>query len=154
MVTINGKKPESQKRIGIETLNIYVPLAKRCGLRDVYHILRGLCMMVLEPEKWSTLETFLMRQADHMRAELDEVENYFRDQIWSKKILDYRAKFLSPFSVHATQYFTDAPWCALQIIVEHPTDCYAILHDIGHRCDLGCIQAGPITDFINNPRFS
>jgi|GEM_PF-2692252 len=30
MITISGKKPESQKRIALETLNIYVPLAKRC----------------------------------------------------------------------------------------------------------------------------
>lgn len=111
-------------------------------------------MMVLEPEKWSTLETFLRRQADYMRLELDELENYFQEQVWSKKILDYRAKFLSPFSVNATQYYSDESWYALQIIVENPTDCYAILHDIGHRCDMNCIQAGPITDFINNPRFS
>ncbi len=110
--------------------------------------------MVLEPEKWSTLETFHARQASHMRAELDEVEEYFAGQVWSKKILDYRAKFLSPFSVDPTRYFADTSWYALQIIVENPTDCYTILHDIGHRCDMNCIQAGPITDFINNPRFS
>jgi len=29
MITIGGKKPESQTRIALETLNIYVPLAKR-----------------------------------------------------------------------------------------------------------------------------
>jgi len=40
MITIDAKKPESQKRIALETLNIYVPLAKRSGLRDVYHILK------------------------------------------------------------------------------------------------------------------
>ena len=154
MVTISGKKPESQKRIALETINIYVPLAKRIGLRDVYHILKGLCMTVLEPEKWSTLETFLSRQTDRMRRELHEVEHYFSEQVWSKKILDYRAKFLSPFSIDPGQYFSDTAWYALQIIVEKPTHCYTILHDIGHQCDINCIQAGPITDFINNPRFS
>lgn len=154
MITISGKRPESQKRIALETAHIYVPLAKRSGLREVYHILRGLCMMVLEPEKWSTLETFLSRQSEYMRAELGEIKTYFSEQVWSKKILDYRAKFLSPFSVDSTKYFSETSWYALQIIVENPTDCYTILHDIGHHCDMNCIQAGPITDFINNPRFS
>jgi (p)ppGpp synthase/HD superfamily hydrolase len=111
-------------------------------------------MMILEPEKWLTLETFLTKQASHMRSELAELESYFREQVWSKKIIDYRTKFLSPFSVNASQYFSDEPWYALQIIVEKPTNCYAILHDIGHNCDINCIQAGPIKDFINNPRFS
>lgn len=154
MVTIRGKSVESQIRIARETLNIYVPLAKRSGLRDVYHILRALCMQILEPEKWLTLETFVDRQSEYIRNELEEVEHYFTEQIWSKKILDYRTKFFSPFSVHSENYFSDTEWYALQIIVEKPTDCYAILHDIGHRCDMNCIQAGNIVDFINNPRFS
>ncbi len=141
MVTIQGKSPESQKRIALETLNIYVPLAKRSGLRDVYHILRALCMTVLEPEKWSTLETFLNRQAVLMRKEIDDIKSYFSEQIWSKKILDYRAKFFSPFSLQPENYFSESSWHALQVIVEKPTDCYAILHDIGHRCDMNCIQA-------------
>jgi hypothetical protein len=89
-----------------------------------------------------------------MRTELKEVEEYFTQQIWSTKILDYRTKFLSPFSVDTMQYFSDTPWYTLQIIVKKPTDCYTILHDIGHRCDTNCIQAGPVIDFINNPRFS
>jgi len=90
-------------------------------------------MTVLEPEKWSTLATFLSHQSEHMRKELEEVEHYFKEQVWSKKIIDYRAKFLSPFSVNTAEYFSDEPWYALQIIVENPTDCYTILHDIGHR---------------------
>jgi (p)ppGpp synthase/HD superfamily hydrolase len=133
MITISGKSPESQKRIALETIHIYVPLAKRCGLRDIYHILQGLCMKVLEPEKWSTLETFLSRQTNLMRKELNELEDYFSQQVWSKKILHYRAKFLSPFSVDTAHYFSETTWYALQIIVEKPTDCYVILHDIGQR---------------------
>lgn len=154
MITIDAKKPESQKRIALETLNIYVPLAKRSGLRDVYHILKWLCIMVLEPEKWSTLETFVSQQAQYMRQESEEVKEYFSWQTWSTKILAYRTKFLSPFSLDPNQHFFQESWYAPQIIVEKPTDCYTILHDIGHRWDINCIQAGVITDFINNPRFS
>lgn len=90
-------------------------------------------MVILEPEKWSTLDTFLTRQEDHMQKELSEIRHYLSQQVWSTKILDYRAKFLSPFSVDTEKYFSDSSWYALQIVVENPTDCYAILHDIGHR---------------------
>lgn len=98
-------------------------------------------MTVLEPEKWCTLETFLARQAEYMRTELTDIEKYFSEQTWSKKIIDYRPKFLSPCSIDPTKYFSDTSWYALQIVVQNPTDCYTILHDIGHHGDPNCIQA-------------
>lgn len=154
MVTITGKNPESQKRIAEETRNIYVPLAKRCWLREVYHQLKALCMQILEPEKWSTIKTFVTQKSEEMRQESAELQAYFQEQIWSTKNLEFCMEFLSPFSVDSSKYFNDYAWYANQIVVPETLDCYSILQNIGQRGDINCIQAGKISDFINNPRFS
>ena len=89
-------------------------------------------MELLEPEKWSTLETFLLTSAQTMRAESDELRAYLKKQVWSKKIITYHTEFLSPFSVNSGEHFHNNGWHALHLVVAEPGDCYTILRDIGH----------------------
>jgi (p)ppGpp synthase/HD superfamily hydrolase len=111
-------------------------------------------MQILEPEKWSTVKTFVAQKYEQMRQESEELQRYLQEQIWSKKNLEFHTEFLSPFSVDSSKYFNDYAWYATQIVVSETSDCYSILQDIGQRGDIRCIQAGKISDFINNPRFS
>ncbi len=51
MRTIDGiKKPEKQRRIALETLEIYVPLAERIGVHSIKTELEDLAFSVLNPE--------------------------------------------------------------------------------------------------------
>jgi hypothetical protein len=111
-------------------------------------------MELLEPEKWITLETFLLSREEGMRSESEELQEYLEQQVWSKKIITHSTEFLSPFSISDGEYFQNNGWCATDLVVAEPGDCYAILYDIGHREDPNCIQSGKIANFINNPRFS
>lgn len=154
MLSIEVRSPESQIRISQETKNVYVPLAKRCGLRKVYHYLRGLSVSVLEPERWQTMKSFT--ENTHLSASQtgENIEKYLNDNPWSKKVHLVEIKYLSPFSIEKTQIFHEDAWLLVQIVVKEATDCYAILHDIGKRQDMNLLQIGKINDFINNPRLS
>lgn len=154
MITIDVRSPESQIRISQETKNVYVPLAKRCGLREVYHYLRGISTEILEPERWETMETFSKNSFNKTLKTGEGVEKYFKNTPWSKKIHLVEIKYLSPFSIEKTQMYHEDSWLLIQIVVKEATDCYAILHDIGKRQDINLLQIGKIDDFINHPRLS
>jgi (p)ppGpp synthase/HD superfamily hydrolase len=120
MITLSGKTPAAQKRIAEETKNIYVPLAKRSGLRSIYHYLQALCMERLETEKWATIKTFVLTKETEMRSESEELQAYLKQQIWSKKIIGYSTTFLSPFSVSDGTYLQNNSWYAMDLIVAEP----------------------------------
>ena len=154
MLSMEIRSPESQVRIALETVNVYVPLAKRCGLRKVYHYLQGLSKPILEPEFWQTMHTFSQNSQESISHTGESLEKYIMETPWSKKVYRVESKFLSPFSLPKTQIFHEDAWLLVQMVVREATDCYAILHDIGKRQDMNLLQIGKINDFINNPRLS
>lgn len=154
MITIDAKKPESQIRIAEETKNIYIPLAKRSGLREMYHFLHGMTAEVLEPERWQTLKTFIGNTHETMVSHANRIHDYLRAQTWSRQVVHYDTDFVSPFSIELKREYVGESWYAIQIVVREPSDCYAILHDIGARQDENFLQVGRVTDLINHPRLS
>jgi len=140
MITVDAMSPEGRQRITEETHNVYVPLSKRCGLREMNHILESLTTEILEQEKWTTMETFVTLQEPTMVESVAKIHTYLREQSWSKPVIYYDVEFLSPFSVEANKIYIGESWYAIQIIVHEPSDCYAILHDIGARQDERFLQ--------------
>ncbi len=146
--------PEGRQRMAEETHHVYIPLAKRCGLREMYHFLHGLTAEVLENEKWQTLETFVTNKHEYMVESSKKIHTYLRKQSWSKPIVHYDTDFVSPFSIELKKEYLEESWYAIQIVVREPSDCYAILHDIGARQDENFLQVGRVSDLINHPRLS
>lgn len=140
MITIDAKSPEGRIRIAEETKHVYIPLAKRCGLREMYHFLHGLTAEVLEKEKWATMENFVNNTHSEMIENAEEVHAYLRNQSWSKNIIHYDTDFVSPFSIELKREYQRESWYAVQIIVRDASDCYSVLHDIGSRRDENFIQ--------------
>lgn len=77
-------------------------------------------MELLEPERWSTVETFVHTRAEIMRTESRELQEYLEKQVWSKKIITSHIEFLSPFSVNSSDYFHNNGWYATHLVVEEP----------------------------------
>jgi GTP diphosphokinase / guanosine-3',5'-bis(diphosphate) 3'-diphosphatase len=154
MITIESMSPEGRQRMAEETQHVYIPLAKRCGLREMYHFLHGLTAEVLEEEKWETMKTFITNKHDYMVQSAKKIHAYLRKQNWSKPIIHYDTDFVSPFSIELKKEYQEESWYAIQIVVRDPGDCYSILHDIGTRQDQNLLQVWRITDLINHPRLS
>lgn len=154
MMTLGSMSPEDQQRIAEETQHVYIPLAKRCGLREMYHFLHGLTTELLEKEKWETMSTFITNKHNHMVEWSKKIHTYLRKQSWSKPIIHYDTDFVSPFSIELKKEYLEESWYAIQIVVKEPSDCYAILHDIGVRQDENFLLVGSVSDLINHPRLS
>ena len=54
-------KPEKQKRIIDETLEIYVPIAERLGLYQFQYLLENGCFRILHPEESYQIISYLDR---------------------------------------------------------------------------------------------
>lgn len=137
-----------------ETQHVYIPLAKRAGLREMYHFLHGLTAQIVEPERWETMETFVTKKHESMVQNSKKIHTYLHQQNWSKPIIHYDTDFVSPFSIELKKEYLEESWYAIQIVVREPSDCYAILHDIGARQDENFLQVGRVSDLINHPRLS
>jgi GTP pyrophosphokinase len=65
MQTLEHHRPEKQKQIALETMEIFVPIANRLGLDRVKTQLEDLCLRWLEPDAWREIDQFLAKtQAD------------------------------------------------------------------------------------------
>jgi GTP pyrophosphokinase len=75
MQTISFRKPEKQKAVAKETLDIYVKIADRLCMRDLRDELEQLCYEVLEPEKTALLLEVRRKNSDLAQEKIKEIEH-------------------------------------------------------------------------------
>ena len=71
MRTLNFMKPEKQKKIARETLEVYAPIAHRLGMSEIKNELEDLCFLYLEPQKYHEIAHLVEVKKDE-RAKLVE----------------------------------------------------------------------------------
>jgi len=59
METLNFVKEEKKRRIALETLTVYVPIASRLGIYRIKSALEDLCFQFLEPERYADIDAQL-----------------------------------------------------------------------------------------------
>jgi len=73
MRTIGSHRPEKQRTIAQETIDVYAPLAARLGLTKMKTELEDICFSVLEPEAWKEIRAYLQDTAGIREAFIDVV---------------------------------------------------------------------------------
>lgn len=68
METISALKPEAQKRIARETIEIYAPLAHRLGMGEMKGQLEDLAFPIAHPEEWGSVHTLVREPLEKRRA--------------------------------------------------------------------------------------
>ena len=134
MRTLRYQKPESQKRIAKETLEIYCPIAQRLGISKIKTELDDLSLKYLEPDVYYDLVDKIavrksVREA-YIQGIVDEVSSHVKSAGIRAEI-DGRVKhFFSIYKKMKNQNKTlDQIYdlFAVRIIVESVKDCYAAL---------------------------
>ena len=83
MRTLNFQKPEKQKAIALETIEIYAPLAERVGLQRIKNELQDLSFKILQPEEYNSIE----KQVDKLKMDfasqhiVEDIENELRNTL-------------------------------------------------------------------------
>lgn len=134
MRTLKYMRPEKQKEIARETMDIYAPIAQRLGISKVKIELDDLSLKYLEPEAYYDLvEKIALRKSvreDYVQELVQEVKQHI-ERAGIHAEIDGRAKhFFSIYKKMVNQEKTlDQIYdlFAIRIIVESVQDCYAAL---------------------------
>ena len=158
MQTIKYIRPDKQKRIAIETLEIYAPIAYRLGIGTIKGELEDLAFPIVHPDEY-----MWVRQQTERRV--PEGEHYLREQVKpvleemlsvedvTPVLIDFRKKHLYSLWKKLLRYDMDfariTDLLAMRIVVENIEDCYQTLGII-HQ--LWKPLPGRIKDYIALPK--
>ncbi len=132
--TLDSLKPERQKTLSQETLDVFVPIAHRLGINKVAAELEDLCLKYLEPEKYAKLSSLLNERYENRKTSLDAFKKRIADILFEQKIpfrMESRVK--SIYSLYKKMYQKDYSIddiydiLAIRIITESQLNCYEIL---------------------------
>ncbi|EKD24330.1 MAG: hypothetical protein ACD_81C00051G0002 [uncultured bacterium] len=157
MTTLGSVPSLKQKRIALETLEIYAPLAYRLGMQNLSGELEDLTFMYLHPEEYEWMKKNVSEQYEERVQYLERVEPLLRTALKKANIepikIDYRAKRLS--SLYKKLLRSDMnleqiyDFVALRVIVNTVEECYSAL---GMVHQLWPPMPGRIKDYIALPK--
>ncbi len=157
MKTLGALPPQKQKRIALETAEIYSPIAYRLGMANLAGELEDLAFPFLHQKEYKWLsenikEKFEERQKYSEKVKI-EVEKALKEHKIEPIKIDFRAKRYSSLykklfrtSMNLEQIYD---LVALRIIVKTVEECYAVLGII-HQ--LWPPMPGRIKDYIAMPK--
>jgi guanosine-3',5'-bis(diphosphate) 3'-pyrophosphohydrolase len=133
--TLEHVRPDKQKRIALETLEIYAPLANRLSMGKLKGRLEDAAFRFAYPSEYRMVEKLLLEKKDVNISYLLEVKNKIEEKINESKIknyiLDYRQKHLYSLWKKLQKYDMDIEKIydiiALRVMVKNVADCYHVL---------------------------
>jgi GTP pyrophosphokinase len=156
MRTLEHLRPDKQKRIARETLDVYAPLAHRLGMGKLRGELEDLAFRYIDPFTYTQLsgevdalrgegEAFLHRTVATIESKLQDVGVKARVESRIKRLYSIQQKLVA-HSIPVEQVFD---LFAVRVITETESDTYAVL---GLLHSLWRPVPGRFKDFIAMPR--
>ncbi len=157
MKTLAALPPQKQKRIALETTEIYAPLAYRLGMANLAGELEDSAFPYLHPQEYKWLKENIKEQYEERQKYSEKVKTVVAQVLKENKIepvkIDFRAKRYSSLykklfrlNMNLEQIYD---LVALRIIVKNIEECYAVLGII-HQ--LWPPLPGKIKDYIAMPK--
>lgn len=133
--TLEHVRPDKQKRIALETLEIYAPLANRLSMGRLKGELEDAAFKFAYPKEYENVKKLLLEKKDAEEKYLLEVKDKIEEKLKETKIknykIDYRQKHLYSLWRKLQRYDMDIEKIydiiALRVIVNSVVDCYHIL---------------------------
>ena len=135
MKTLQYVRPDKQKRIAMETLEIYAPLAYRLSIRKLSRELEDLSFKYVDPKEYEETIKLLKQKKEETLPRLEKfiksVKKALAKEGLTNIVTDYRQKGI--YSLHKKLNSKDNDIekiydiLALRVIVEDVADCYKAL---------------------------
>ncbi len=157
MKTLAAIPSQKQKRVALETSEIYAPLAYRLGMTSLAGELEDLAFTYLHPGEYQWLLDNIKERYEERQNYLERVRPILEKALAENNIeplkIDFRAKHYSSLYKKLLRYDMNLEQVydlvAMRIIVETIEDCYAVLGIIHH---LWPPLPGRIKDYIALPK--
>ena len=134
MRTLDALKEEQQRRIALETREIYAPLAHRLGMAAIRWELEDLAFKHLEPEAYEALRKKVRQRRKAREKQVLEMQRPLGEALAEAGIpaeLTGRPKHL--WSIYAKMVSQDLPYeeiydlMAMRVLTDDVQNCYAVL---------------------------
>ncbi len=140
MRTLEHLKPEKQKRISLETREIFAPLANRLGIGRLKWELEDLCFKYLEPEAYQEIQSLIAERRTDREARIAQVLETLRSRMEKLgiNILELKGRPKHLYGIYQKMQRQQKKFeeiydiSAIRIIVETNEQCYrslAVVHD-------------------------
>ena len=155
--TLEYLDEEKRRRIGIETLEIYAPIAGRLGISEFKDKLEDAAFKHAMPQEFERTENLMNEHLENRIKALEEskrvLEKVLEDQGINCVFIQGRYKALyslyKKLLTHGSDITKIHDLVALRVVLETVSDCYAVL---GYVHQLWMPLNGRIKDYIANPK--
>jgi guanosine-3',5'-bis(diphosphate) 3'-pyrophosphohydrolase len=135
MRTLEYVRPDKQKRIALETIEIYSPLAYRLGIRKLSRELEDLSFIYLDKKNYSDTEKLMSKKKDENLPNLERFLKSVKKALAKEDVTnfqtDYRQKgvysLFKKLEIKGNDIEKIYDIIALRVCVETVADCYKVL---------------------------
>lgn len=157
--TLEHVRPEKQKRIALESIDVYAALANRLGIGKLKGELEDAAFPFAYPKEYNTVETLLKERTENNQKYLESVKDALLGELGKQQIpvvkIDYRIKHKYSLWKKLQKYEMDIEKIydilAIRIIVENIELCYRVL---GLVHSIWKPLPGRIKDYIALPKLN
>ncbi len=132
--TLSSLKPERQKALSKETLEVFTPIAHRLGIYKMQSEMEDLSLKYLEPEKYNSILKMLNEKESNRQESLNNLKKRIADLIFEQKIpFRMESRIKSIYSIYRKMYLKDYNFdeiydvLAIRVITKTIMQCYEIL---------------------------
>lgn len=136
-------KEEKQRRIAEETLQIFVPIAKRLGLYYFQQLLENGAFCILYPKEFADITAYLDKQFSHQQDLIEQWLQKLQDVLRQDNApyIDVKWRIKSPYRIREKMHYRYKEFdlgkvydmIAFRVITESVGDCYSVLWVIHHH---------------------
>jgi len=157
MRTLGHMPYEKQLRIGVETLDIYAPLASRLGISSIKIELEDLAFRFTHPDKYYELVQKVAKKKKEREKYISEVKTFLLDEIGKNftQYFDVQGRPKHFYSIYKKMTASNLDYeqvydlLAFRILVKTVPQCYEVL---GHIHSLFKPVPGRFKDYIAIPK--
>lgn len=158
MRTIDAMRPQKQRDISVETLEVYAPIAHRLGIRPVKEELEDLAIKHLDPIAYAEIEELLKHRKNHREQILNEIKGRIEERLretMPNATLSFQGRVKSIHGIYRKMYAQGRNFdeiydiYAIRIITDTVADCYNIL---GLMHDMFRPIPNRFKDYISTPK--
>ncbi len=158
MRTLQYMKPEKQKKISSETLEVYAPIAHRLGISDIKNELEDLCFQYLKPEKYYEIAHLVEKRKserdEQVQNMISEISDLLDQHNISYRIFGRSKHLYSIYKKMTTKnkrFEEILDLLAIRVVTNNIPACYEILGYIHAKYRL---VIGRFKDYIAMPKMN
>ncbi|HIL88242.1 MAG TPA: bifunctional (p)ppGpp synthetase/guanosine-3',5'-bis(diphosphate) 3'-pyrophosphohydrolase [Deltaproteobacteria bacterium] len=149
-----GSMPrKKQRRISLETMGVYVPMAERLGLWEISREHTELCFQILYPNRYTKTVASLERLKEERSVAIETMRQHLGVILepLAKKLLAVEPIFSQPSDYIFRSTPVEHVLEGFQIMVAQPIDCYQAL---GHLHTALSAIPRQVRDYVSNSRWN